>query len=85
MAIDGNDISWDLIRLAMMSVAALSIYPLQDVLSLGSDCRMNLPGVLGGNWEWRFKEGQIDAFTISRLGDLTEMYGRWTTPDTQEN
>ena len=85
MAIDGNDISWDLIRLAMMSVAALSIYPLQDVLSLGSDCRMNLPGVLGGNWEWRFKEGQIDAFTIARLGDLAEMYGRWTTPDTQEN
>ena len=85
MGVDGSDISWDLIRLAMMSVADLSVYPLQDVLSLGSECRMNLPGVLGGNWEWRFKEDQIDPFTIARLADLTEIYGRWRNPNTEEN
>jgi 4-alpha-glucanotransferase len=85
MAVSGDDISWDLIRLAMMSVAALSVYPLQDVLSLGSECRMNLPGVLGGNWEWRFKQDQIDPFTIARLADLTEIYGRWTNPEGDED
>jgi 4-alpha-glucanotransferase len=69
----------------MMSVAALSVYPLQDVLSLGSECRMNLPGVLGGNWEWRFKQDQIDPFTIARLADLTEIYGRWTNPEGDED
>ena len=76
MGISGQDISWDLIRLASMSVADLSVYPLQDILSLGSETRMNLPGALGGNWEWRFTENQIDDFTIVRLRDLTEMYGR---------
>lgn len=76
MGVDGSDISWDLIRLAMMSVATLSVYPLQDLLSMGSETRMNLPGVLGGNWEWRLKEGQLDKFTISRLADLTTIYGR---------
>jgi 4-alpha-glucanotransferase len=76
MGISGQDISWDLIRLASMSVADLSVYPLQDILSLGSKSRMNLPGALGGNWEWRFTEDQIDCFTIARLKDLTEMYGR---------
>jgi 4-alpha-glucanotransferase len=46
---------------------------------------MNLPGVLGGNWEWRFKQDQIDPFTIARLADLTEIYGRWTNPEGDED
>ena len=76
MGVSGDDISWDLIRLASMSVADLAVYPLQDILSLGSETRMNLPGALGGNWEWRFTEDQIHDFTLARLKDLTEMYGR---------
>jgi len=70
--------------LALMSVATLSVYPLQDVLSLGSENRMNLPGVLGGNWEWRFTQDQIDPFTIARLADLTEIYGRWTSSEAEK-
>ena len=76
MAVDGSDISWDLIRLAMMSVGTLSVYPLQDILSLSSHARMNLPGALGGNWEWRLVKDQLSGFEIARLGELTEIYGR---------
>ena len=52
---DGSDISWHLIRLAMTSVADLAIYPLQDMLSLGSWARMNSPGEAQANWAWRFR------------------------------
>src|SRR5690606_10859709 len=48
-----NQIVWNMIRLAMLSVAQYSIFPMQDILELGSSARMNLPGTLGGNWEWR--------------------------------
>ena len=50
-----NDISWDLIRLAWMSVANYAITPLQDVFSLGKEARMNRPGTPSGNWRWRFR------------------------------
>ncbi|MEZ4275811.1 MAG: 4-alpha-glucanotransferase [Nitrospirales bacterium] len=46
---DGRDIHWDLIRLAMSSVAQLAMIPFQDILGLGSECRMNRPGTLKGN------------------------------------
>ncbi len=51
---DGEDVSWDLIRLAWSSVSAVAIAPLQDILDLGEDARMNLPGRAAGNWSWRF-------------------------------
>ncbi|MBA2447436.1 MAG: 4-alpha-glucanotransferase, partial [Chloroflexi bacterium] len=50
---DGRDIAWDLIRLAFASVAQWAIVPLQDVLGLGSQARMNVPGRPDGNWAWR--------------------------------
>ncbi len=52
---DGSEIHWDFIRTVMASVADTAIFPLQDVLGLGSEARMNLPGRLGGNWRWRFR------------------------------
>lgn len=77
---DGSDISWDLIRLALMSVAELAIIPLQDVLDLDSQARMNTPGRAGGNWNWRLRPGALNQHVIQRLRQLTEVYGRLPPP-----
>jgi 4-alpha-glucanotransferase len=72
----GAEIHWDMIRLAMMSVASLCITPLQDVLGLGSEARMNRPGKGSGNWEWRFEEGALTRDVEGRLRELTRTYDR---------
>jgi len=72
----GSDMVWELIRTALASVAEMAIIPLQDVLSLGSDCRMNMPGTVGRNWSWRFAEGDLTGSHAARLFELTELYGR---------
>lgn len=74
--VTGKEVSWDLIRLAMMSVAATAIVPLQDVLSLGSEARMNTPGESEGNWGWRFRWEQLTPAVTKRLAEVTGMYGR---------
>jgi 4-alpha-glucanotransferase len=73
---DGSDIAWDLIRLALSSVADYAIVPLQDVLNLGTEARMNLPGRPSGNWGWRYAAGQLNEPVLQRLGELTDLYGR---------
>jgi len=80
---DGCEIHWDMIRLAMSSVARLAVVPLQDVLGLGSACRMNRPGTLKGNWEWRFQPELLTEEIGIRLRDLTALFERLpiTTPD----
>jgi 4-alpha-glucanotransferase len=72
----GNDMVWELIRTALASVAETAIIPLQDLLSRGNDCRMNMPGSVGSNWSWRYAEGDLTGALSTRLGDLTELYGR---------
>jgi 4-alpha-glucanotransferase len=72
----GGEIHWDLIRLASMSVANVALFPLQDVLGLGSVARMNLPGTTRGNWGWRVQPDQLSRATAERLGELTQCYGR---------
>ncbi len=76
MATDGREIHWDMIRLALMSVADLAIVPAQDLLGLGSEARMNLPGAPDGNWAWRLREGALDQAVLGRLAHLTRLYGR---------
>ncbi len=76
VARDGSDVSWDFIRLAWSSVADLAMAPLQDVLSLGTEARMNLPGRPSGNWAWRFRAGAVTPALVARLADLTELYAR---------
>jgi 4-alpha-glucanotransferase len=71
-----DDPVWNLIRMAWASVADYAVAPLQDVLNLGPEARMNTPGRLGGNWRWRFTEGQLTAQAWDRLRDLTELYNR---------
>jgi 4-alpha-glucanotransferase len=73
---DGHDIAWDLIRAAFASVADTAVVPLQDVLDLGGEARMNLPGRLGGNWTWRFGWDQLTGFHRGRLRDLVTLYSR---------
>lgn len=75
-----DEINWGLIRLALMSVAHTAIFPLQDVLGIGSEGRMNTPGRASGNWCWRYSEGVLTEAVCDRLRDLTEIYGRapWT-------
>lgn len=73
---DGSDIAWDLIRLAWSSVADVAIAPLQDVLNLGSEARMNTPGKAENNWSWRMPNGAMADSAFQRLQDLTVLYGR---------
>ena len=73
---NGHPIHWALIRTAMNSIAQLAIVPLQDVLGLGSEARMNIPGTAQGNWTWRFREGQLALALADRLAALTEAAGR---------
>ena len=73
---DGLEIHWDLIRLAMASVAHLAIFPMQDVLGLGSEARMNMPSTTEGNWRWRMASGQWTHQHQQRLCMLAETFGR---------
>jgi 4-alpha-glucanotransferase len=76
MGTHGHDISWDLIRLALSSVADIAVVPLQDVLGLGSEARMNRPGDPKGNWQWRYLPGGLNNELATRLRTLVEIYGR---------
>ena len=73
---DGTEIHWDFIRAALASVADIAIIPLQDVLGLSSDARMNIPASAQGNWGWRFKDGALTDALRRRLRDLTGLYAR---------
>jgi 4-alpha-glucanotransferase len=73
------DMPWDLIRSAMASVADTAIIPLQDILGLGSEARMNLPGSATGNWSWRFGAKELNKSTASKLRKITQLYGRCKT------
>jgi 4-alpha-glucanotransferase len=70
-----NPNHWDFIRLAMTSVANTVILPVQDLLGLDSEHRMNIPGTCDGNWTWRMKK-QLSKPVVERLRQLTEATGR---------
>jgi 4-alpha-glucanotransferase len=73
---DGHEINWDFIRLALISPADTTIIPMQDILGLGSETRMNLPGRAEGNWCWRFVPGMLTKEIKARLKKLTALSGR---------
>lgn len=82
---DGNDVVWDFIRMAMTSVAHTTIIPFQDVLTLDSGARLNIPGLAAGNWSWRVR---LDAFhenlsaRLRGLVELSDRLPRKTSEDT---
>ena len=69
-------IHWEFIRAVMASVADTAIVPAQDLLGLGSEARMNRPGLASGNWRWRLCPGQLTQDMMRRLGVLAETYDR---------
>ena len=73
---DGREIGWDLIHAASASSARLAIYPLQDVLALGSEARMNVPGVAERQWGWRFAWSQLHEWQTRRLRRISAVHGR---------
>jgi 4-alpha-glucanotransferase len=77
---DGADIAWDMIRTALASVADLAIIPLQDILRLDDQARMNTPGRPSGNWGWRYLPHQLHPGVAAGLGELTSNYGRRAHP-----
>jgi len=76
LRVSGEDIAWDLIRYAYSSIARTVIIPLQDVLCLDSSARMNTPGVPGGNWQFRFRDGSLTDEKASGLAYLVSLYNR---------
>lgn len=77
---DGREINWDFIRAVWASVADTAVVPMQDILGLGNEGRMNLPASSSGNWYWRFKAGDVSPEIIARLKKLTALYGREAIP-----
>ncbi len=67
---------WGFLRGGMSSGARLFIAQMQDCLGLGGEARMNTPGVLGGNWQWRMAPGDIPPELAQRLREFTQLYGR---------
>ena len=71
-----DEIHWDAIRGAWSSVACMAISPVQDFLGLGSEARINTPGVASGNWQWRLKQGVLTDELAERIAKLTKIYSR---------
>ena len=76
MNTDASSISWDFIRICLGSIARYAIFPIQDVLKLGEEGRMNVPGVADGNWAWRYRDGDLNSGMAQGLRQMTELFGR---------
>jgi len=73
---DEREVEWSFLQAVQASVASLAIVPMQDVLGLGSEARMNRPGRAKGNWRWRLQKKQVQERHLHRLAELTEVTGR---------
>ena len=71
-----KDINWKFVQTCMNSVADYCIIPMQDILGLSSESRINIPSTVGNNWKWRIKKGAFDDEIIERLRTLTRVSGR---------
>ena len=79
LGVSGDAIAWDLIRATIKSSALLAIFPLQDLMSLGSEARLNTPGAAFGNWQWRYQPHQLDQLqsdSSAYLREYLSLYGR---------
>jgi 4-alpha-glucanotransferase len=77
---DGKEINWDFINAVLASVADTAIVPLQDVLGLGTEARMNLPNTIADNWAWRYDRNTLSEMYGERLRTLADRYGRIRSP-----
>lgn len=76
-------IHWQMIRAAWASVSDLAVVPLQDVLGLGTTARMNVPGTLSGNWQWRYLDGQLHDEHACILSELSKLFNR-SCPESEQ-
>ncbi len=76
LGVPGEPMPWPLIRAALASVAHLAVIPMQDILMLGGEARMNTPGTLSGNWRWRFSWDQVTPDLSGRVRHLNRLYNR---------
>jgi 4-alpha-glucanotransferase len=76
LACSGEDIPWDMMRAVWSSVAVFSLAPMQDLLKLGTESRMNYPGRPSGNWGWRMLPGAINPWLTARIKELNLLYNR---------
>lgn len=76
LRISGDDIAWDFIRLAFSSTAELAVIPIQDILNMDCENRMNTPGIAGGNWQFRYRNGMLTKEIAAGVRYLVEMYNR---------
>jgi 4-alpha-glucanotransferase len=81
LARSGDDISWDMIRAIWSSSSVFALAPMQDLLNLGNEGRMNFPGKASGNWGWRLTNERINWTLTSRLKEMNFFYSRTTQPD----
>ncbi len=82
LSVSGDDISWSMMRSIWQSVALHVLAPMQDLLSLGTQARMNMPGAASGNWAWRMAPGALSEGLMHRLYELNYLYGR--LPETEK-
>ena len=73
---DESDLPWAFVRAGMASKAQLFMAQIQDYLGLGADSRINSPGILGDNWQWRLVPGQLSQSLAAHIADLTTQYER---------
>ena len=73
---DGNDFAWKLVHAGWASVAVYALAPMQDLLGLGTEARMNFPSTLGGNWSWRLLPEQLNRELQERVRELNYLYRR---------
>ena len=77
LARSGEDIAWSMMRTVMASVAKYAIFPMQDLLNLGADCRMNIPSTVGSfNWSWRMLPNALQPWIADRMKEMVMLYGR---------
>lgn len=76
MNTDASSIHWDFLRTCLGTIAAYAIIPMQDILGLGAEGRMNVPGVAENNWAWRYKKEDLSDGLAEGLKAATELYGR---------
>jgi len=76
LGFQNEPVNWVFIRTVLASVANIAMIPLQDVLGLGSNARMNLPGTVRGNWKWRYEPNALTKEISEQLRRLTLLYGR---------
>jgi len=77
---DGSDVSWDMIRACWSSVAEFALAPMQDILALGNEARMNYPGNPSGNWTWRMTAQQASPQLMQQIRNYNEWYDRMNLP-----